>query len=184
MVYSFTAFKEALAEAEEAYAHELTAIRTGRANPSLFDSIHVEAYGARMGLQQVANISLEGPRSIRISPWDKTLTKSIEKAITARDLGLSTSSDDEGVRVSFPEVTGEQKDKLVKVAKDKLEEARVRVRNEREKVSSDIDSKTREGELTEDDKYRSKEQMQKLVDESNERLQDKFERKKTEITQT
>lgn len=182
MSYSFAAFKEALEEAKEAISKELSAIRTGKANPALLDTIQVEAYGSRMPIQQVANVSLEGPRSIRISPWDKSLAKAIEKAIIARDLGLSTSSDDEGVRISFPEVTGEQKEKLVRLAKDKLEEARVRVRNEREKVSSDIDKKARDGEVTEDEKFQLKDQMQELVDEANKELQEKFERKEKEIT--
>lgn len=184
MSYSFNEFKSTLTETEDWLKRELASIRTGEASPAILDSVTVESYGSRMPLNQVGTISLEGPRAIRVSVWDKGLIKAIEKAIQDKDLGLSISSDDAGVRVFFPQVTTEQKQKFVKLAKDRLEEARIRVRKDRETVSGVLQDMQKKGDASEDEVFRLKSEMQKLVDEANEKLNALFERKEKDILST
>jgi ribosome recycling factor len=105
----------------------------------------------------------------------------MEKAINDADLGLSVSSDDQGLRVHFPALTTETRQKLVKLLKDRLEEARIRVRGLREEVNKDIDSRAKEGEYGEDDQHRYREEMQKLVDSANAELEGLFDKKEKEV---
>jgi ribosome recycling factor len=184
MSYSFNEFKTALSETGEWLKNELSTIRTGQASPAILDSVTVDSYGSRMPINQVGTVTLEGPRALRVSVWDKNLTKAIEKSITEKDLGLSVSADDAGVRVFFPQVTTEQKEKFVKLAKDRLEEARIRVRKERETVSGELQKLQKEGGVSEDEIFRLKAEMQKLVDDTNEKLSQHLERKEKEILST
>lgn len=184
MSYSFDTFKNSLAETEEWLKKELATIRTGQATPTVLDSVTVESYGSRLPLNQMATVSLEGSRALRISAWDKSQIKTIEKAIRDRDLGLSISTDEAGVRVFFPEVTTEQREKYVKLAKDRLEQARIAVRVERENTTRIIQELEKSGEISEDEAFRLKDSVQKIVDETNKRLEETFERKKKEILST
>lgn len=184
MNYSFDAFRAALQDVEGFLKKEFASIRTGHASPSVLDSVVVESYGARMPVHQVGTITLEGPRALRVSVWDKNLVKVVERAVQEKDLGLSISSDEKGVRVFFPDVTTEQKEKFVKLAKEKLEEARIRVRRERDNVSGELQRLQKSGDLSEDEAFRLKAAMQKHVDETNTRLGELFERKEKEILST
>lgn len=184
MSYSLNDFKSALTETEEWLQKELANIRTGQASPTILDSVSVESYGSRVPINQVGTVSLEGPRALRVSVWDKEQVKAIEKAIRDRDLGLSITTDDSGVRVFFPEVTTEQKTKFVKLAKDKLEEARIAVRNERNNAISEIQKLEKSDAISEDEAFHQKEQVQKLVDTSNVKLNEAFERKEKDILST
>jgi ribosome recycling factor len=181
MAYNFSPLKAKVTETEEWLKKEYQGIRTGRATPTLLDSIQVESYGSRMPLKQVGAISVEDARTLRVSPWDATQVKVIEKAIADANLGVGVSADDKGVRVTFPELTSERRDGLIKLSKDRLEHARVSLRNERDDVWNDIQEKEREGEISEDEKFRYKEEMQKMVDGGNERLDLLFKRKEEEI---
>ena len=162
--------------------HELSSVRTGLATPALLDGVSVEAYGSRTPLSQVASINLEDPRTIRIAPWDATLIKDIEKAISVADLGVSTSADEKGVRVIFPELTGERRLEMGKKVKTKLEEGRVKLRSARERVWNDIQKKEKEGGMSEDEKFRAKEEMEKMVQEGNKLMEALAVRKEKEIT--
>jgi ribosome recycling factor len=135
-----------------------------------------------MPLKQAASIAIEDPRTLRVAAYDSSLVKEIEKAITAADLGVGTGSDETGVRVTFPELTAERRQEFVKLAKQKLEDARTTVRKAREEVWSDVQEKEREGELTEDDKYMLKDELQKRVDAVQAALESLFEQKESEIT--
>jgi ribosome recycling factor len=134
-----------------------------------------------MPIKQVAAINIEDPRTIRVAPYDASQGKAIEKAIGAANLGLSIAVDDRGVRVSFPELTVERRQSLLKVAKDKLEQAKVSLRKHRDDVVRDIDDKEKKKEISEDEKFRSKADLQKLVDEANKTLEGLYERKDKEI---
>ena len=182
MAYNFTAFTAKIKETEEWLKREYQGLRTGRATPAILDIVTVESYGTRMPINQLANVSIEDARTLRISPWDITQAKGIEKAIQDSDLGLSVMTDDKGLRVKFPELTSERRDQLMKVAKAKLEDARVALRSEREKVWGDIQAKEKDGEMSEDEKFRLKEQMQKIVDEANQTLEQLLEKKEQEIS--
>ncbi len=180
-MYSFNELKEGIKGVEEWLTNELSLIRTGRATPVILDSLQVEAYGSRMGIKELANIVVEDARSIRVEPWDATVGKAIEKAIITSNLGLSTAPFEKGVRIIFPELTGERREQLVKVTKQKLEEARVTLRSLRDKTWNDIQAKEKEGGMGEDDKFRLKDEMQKLVDDAGNKLEEVSERKTGEI---
>ncbi len=181
MAYNFTQFKNDLKKVDERLSKEYSQIHTGRASPSILDGVMVESHGSHMPIKNVASVSIEGPKTLRITPWDKTHVKGIEKAIIAGNLGLSVASDDAGLRVIFPQLTTETRTGLVKILKERLEECRISVRMERDKVWTDIQTKEKEGKLTEDDKYRSKDELQKIIDEANNTLESLFEKKEKEV---
>ncbi len=182
MAYDFKQLKTNIAATHEWLVKEMSGIRTGRATPTLLDGVQVEAYGARMPISQVASLSTEDARTLRITPWDASQVKEIERAITLANLGVSSAVDDKGLRVFFPELTSERREQLLKISKQKLEEARVALRGERDKVWSDIQAKEKDGKLSEDEKFRAKDEMQKLVDEGNKKLEELAERKEKEIS--
>ena len=182
MDYDFKRVDDKLKGAIEWLQQEYKGVRTGRATPALLDNVQVSAYGSQTPLKQVGNISTEDARSIRISAYDPSLIKDIERAITAANLGVGTSSDGTSVRVTFPELTGERRTELVKFAKQKLEEARTSVRLARDESWKEIQEREREGTLTEDDKFALKEELQERVDKTNGTLENAFDAKETEMT--
>lgn len=182
MAYDFKPFEKRIADITERLGKELSGVRTGRATPAILDGIQVESYGTRMPLNQVANISVEDARTLRVAPWDTSVSKEIEKAITAANLGLSIGVDEKGVRVFFPELTAERRTTLVKLAKEKVEDFRAALRVAREEVWSDIQKQEREGLMPEDDKFRSKDEMQKRVDAANKVFDEMLTRKEKEIS--
>lgn len=183
MAYDFSVFKKEVQEIREWLAKEFSTIRTGRATPALLDSVSVESYGTRSPISHVAGITSEDPRTLRVSPWDKNNIKAIEKAITAANLGVSVAVDASGLRVSFPELTSERRGILKKLVGEKLEDAKVSMRQVREKVWSDIQAKEKEGEMSEDEKFRLKEELQRLVDEAGQTFAEMGERKEAEIAE-
>ena len=181
MAYDFSPLKKKVTDTEEWLKKEYQGIRTGRATPTLLDGVLGESYGSRMPLIQVGSVSVEDARTIRIAPWDQSQIKAIEKGVTDANLGVGVSADERGVRVTFPELTSERRGALMKIAKDKLEDARVSLRGERDRVWSDIQKKEKESEISEDEKFRYKDEMQKLVDEGNKKLDILAEKKRAEI---
>ena len=148
MAYDFKPFEKKIAEITEHLARELASVRTGRATPAILDGVLVESYGTRMPINQLATISVDDARSLRIAPWDMSNAKEIEKGITAANLGLSVSVDEKGVRVFFPELTAERRLSLGKLAKDKVEGGRISLRAARDVVWNDLQKLEREGKLS------------------------------------
>ncbi|MDE2399825.1 MAG: ribosome recycling factor [Patescibacteria group bacterium] len=181
MQYNFSNFKTELKKVEEFLGKEYRELNIGRASPMVLDSVVVESYGSFVPLKNVASVSIEDPKTLRIAPWDKTQIKGIEKAIAGSNLGLSVVVDDLGMRVIFPQLTTESRQTLVKVLKEKLEESRITVRRERESVWKDVESKEEKSEMTEDEKFRAKDELQKIIDEVNGNLEATFEKKQKEI---
>jgi ribosome recycling factor len=181
MTYNFSQFKARASEIEDWLKKELSLLRTGRATTAVLDSITVESYGSQSPIAHVGSVTMEDARTLRISPWDKTQVKAIESAITKADIGLSISSDDSGLRVIFPELTGERRAQIVKLLKDKLEDARISIRKEREAVLTDFKQKEKDGEMSEDEHFKAKAELQKQVDEMNKKFDDLAERKESEI---
>lgn len=175
MSYNTQNFKTELKKIEEWLGREYSQIHTGRATPLILDTISIISYGSRMPLKNVAGITIEDPKTLRVSPWDKNQIRDIENAINEANLGLSVVSDGEGVRVIFPMLTTENRTKLVKVLKEKLEDARISVRKERQGEMDNLK------DLPEDDVKRGKEDIQRVVDESNKNLEAIFEKKEKEI---
>ena len=183
MAYDFSKLKASIKETEEWLARELSGVRTGRATPTLLDAVKPEAYGTRTALRELANVSVEDARTLRVIPWDKSLTKAIEKGITDADLGVGISTDDQGLRISFPELTSERRTQLSKIAGDKTEHAKVTLRSHRTDALKTLDVAETAGGIGEDEVKRLKAEIQKLVDAGNESLAKTLEKKETEIAQ-
>ncbi len=162
---------------------EFSGIRTGRATPTLLDMIQVESYGTRVPIVQVGSVSVEDARTLRISVWDQSAIKAVEKAITEADLGVSVNADSSGIRVIFPELTSERRVQLLKIAKAKLEESRVSIRGARDEAIKEIDALQKSGDMSEDQKFAGKEDLQKKVDGFNTTLGGLYELKEKEINQ-
>jgi ribosome recycling factor len=183
MAYNFSPLKTRVKEIEEWLVGEYSSIRTGRATPALLDSVNVESYGARTPLKHVGSITIEDPRTLRVTLWDKTQVKAAESAIASANLGVSAVADGMTIRVTFPELTAEKRKLLNKLAGEKLEEAKITLRKEREKTWNDIQAKEKEGGMSEDDKFRNKDELQKIIDEATAKFAEHSERKETEILQ-
>src|SRR3990167_8313832 len=182
MAYDFTSLKNKIKETEEWLARELSGVRTGRATPTLLDSVKPEAYGTRTSLKELSSVSVEDARTLRIIPWDKTLTKAIEKGITDADLGVGVSTDEQGLRVSFPELTSERRAQLTKIAGDKTEQAKVTLRSHRTDALKALEAAEKAGGMGEDEVARLKVELQKYIDAGNDALLKVLERKETEIS--
>lgn len=181
MAYDFSKFKKSLIGAEEWIKREFSGIRTGQASPTLLDSIKVDSYGVPSSISQLGSVTVEGARTIRIVPWDNSQVKDIEKAITVASLGVSVSVDDKGLRVNFPELTADRRKEIVKLAKEKLEEGKKQVRMHRDDVMKDLQTKEKDGSIGKDDAFRYKNEAQKIVDETNKKLDEAFIKKEKEI---
>lgn len=181
MTYNLSAFKESVQKTSEWLSKEYASLHTGQASPNVLDSINVDSYGTKQPLRNVASISIEDPKTLRVIPWDKQQVKEIEREIQTSDLGLSVAVDQTGLRVIFPMLTTENREKLVKITKGKLEDARVSIKKERESVIREIDRMAREGEMSEDEKERSKTELQNLVTEANDRLEGIFRAKESVV---
>lgn len=181
MAYDFTKLKNNIKETEEWLSREFSGIRTGRASVALLDSVKPEAYGTRTPMQQLASLSVEDARTIRIIPWDKGNAKAIEKAISEADLGVSASTDDQGLRVTFPELTAERRTMLMKLANEKLEHARVTIRGHRTDTLKEIDAAEKEGGMGQDDVKRYKDEVQKHIDAGIASLEALAKKKEEEI---
>ncbi len=176
-MYNLEGFKNELRGASEWLTKEYSQIHTGRANPALLDGVMVEAYGAMGPLKNSASISIEDPKTLRVVPWDKSLNKAIEKALHEANLGFSIAVDDAGVRVIIPALTTETRQKLVKIAKERLEDGRITIRKARENILTELKGAS----LPEDTFARAKEEVQKFVEEHNASLEALFEKKEAEI---
>lgn len=142
----------------------LARIRTGRANPSLLDTIEIDYYGSPTPLSQAASVSVEDARTLAISPWEKNLIPEIEKAILKSDLGITPAATSDVVRVPLPPLTEENRRDLVKQAKSEAENAKVAMRNIRRDAIADIRELVKEKEAAEDDGRRGEESVQKITD--------------------
>ena len=175
MSYNSNNFKLELKKVEEWLSKEYSQVHTGCATPMILDSVMIDSYGSRMPIKNVAGITIEDPKTLRIAPWDKNQIKDIEQAVQASNLGLSIVSDSDGVRVIFPMLTTENRTKLAKILKEKLEDARISVRKERG------DEMNKLNDLSEDEMKRAKDEVQKCVDESNKNLEAIFSKKEAEV---
>ena len=163
--------KEIIADADERMQKSIGSledafkrIRTGRAHPSILDSVMVSYYGNDTPLSQLANVNVEEGRSLLITPWEKPLIGEIEKAIMRSDLGLNPSNNGNTIRVPMPALTEETRKEYTKQAKTEAENARVAIRNIRRDANSDIKELEKEKEISEDEQRRGEEQIQKLTD--------------------
>lgn len=168
-------------KALERLREETSKLRTGRANPVIVENLQVDYYGAKSPLKQVASITVPEPRLIVIAPWSKDNLVDIEKAVNEAGLGLNPTNDGQVVRIVIPPLNEERRQDLVKVLGKYAEEARVLVRQAREEAWDEIQNQVRSGEMSEDDKFRGKDMLQKNVDEYNGKIEEIREKKEKEI---
>lgn len=155
--------QQSIGKAHEALRRELAKIRTGRAHPSLLDSVRVDSYGTQTPLSQMASINVPEARMLTVKPWDKSQIKAIEKAIVASPLGLNPQNDGELIRVPLPPLTEERRKELVKLARAAGEDSRVAVRKARRDANDMLDSLKNDKEIGEDDAERAKKKVDELV---------------------
>jgi ribosome recycling factor len=148
----------------EALGTALNRIRTGRAHPSLLDTVRVSYYGNEVPLNQVANVTVEDGRSLVITPWEKSMVHDVEKAIMKSDLGLNPSTAGQVIRLPMPALTEETRKGFGKQARHEAEAARVSIRNIRRDVNGDIKDLLKEKAISEDEERRAEDDVQKLTD--------------------
>ncbi len=162
---------------------EFAVIRTGRANPSLFDNIKVEAYETQMPLNQVATISCPEPRLVVIQPWDKSTLSAIEKSILKSDLSLNPNNDGNLIRIQIPDLTEERRKEYVKLAKQKAEDCRVSIRNVRRDGNEMVKDLEKAKDISEDESKNAIARIQKITDRYTDEVQKLTENKEREIIQ-
>jgi ribosome recycling factor len=180
--------KDALTEAESrmkgavrSLEDDLSTIRTGRASPALIEKLSVEYYGSPTPLVQLATISAPEPRLLTIRPFDPGSMKDIERAIQASDLGLTPNNDGKIIRLNIPSLTEERRHELVRVVRQRTEEARVAIRNVRRDTQNDLREFEKEKLISEDELKRGEDDLQKLTDRYIEQVNDASERKEKEV---
>jgi ribosome recycling factor len=156
--------EERMRKAVEATRSEFTSIRTGRATAGLLDHVMVEAYGSQMPLRHVANVAVPDPRTITVTPHDKSILGDIRKAIEKSDLGITPGVDGNTIRLGLPPLNEERRKDLVKLVHKRAEEGRVAVRNVRHGAHDRLKAALKEHTITEDENRRANEQLQKLTD--------------------
>ncbi len=170
--------KQRMEASLDALRKEFSGLRTGRASVNLLDSVHVDAYGSSMPLNQVGTVGVPEPRLLTVQVWDMGLVKSVEKAIRDSGLGLNPQPDGSLIRVPLPELSEERRTELVKVAGKYSEQARVSVRN----VRRDAMDAVKKEKLPEDQAKTTSDKIQKLTDEYVKKIDDLFAAKEKEIT--
>lgn len=174
--------EQKMQSAIEAVKKQFTTIRTGRAHPSLVEAIKVDYYGTKTLLKQLANVTAPEARMLVIQPWDKGSVSAIEKAILASDVGITPTNDGKFIRLSMPQLTQERRDELIKVLHRIAEEGRISVRGSRHHANEEAVKLEKDKALTEDDKFLSKEKVQKITDEYIKKIDTLLAEKEKEIT--
>lgn len=163
------------------YKTDIASIRTGRATPALVEDVAAEAYGQRMTIKELATITVPEPRSLLIQPWDKGVLSAIEGAIRKSDIGLNPVVDGQAIRLNIPALTEERRKEFIKLLKQKTEESRVKIRRVREDIWNKVQSMEREGAISEDGKFQAKDDLQKIVDEYNKKIEELENKKEQEL---
>lgn len=159
----------------------LMGVRSNRPSPRLVEDIPVEVYGQRMTVRQVGAISVQPPASIIISVWDKAAVNVVAKAIESSSLNVVANVDGTTIRVNLPALTDERRQQIIKMVKKEIEEAKIKVRSLRDEENKRVAREADGGSLTEDEKFKLKEQIQSVVDKGNKELDQLLEKKIAEI---
>jgi len=174
-------FKEQAKKLLEDFFNEILGFRTSRPTTALVDNIKVDCYGSLSPLKHVASVSIKLPNVIIIEPWDEELISSVKKALEISNLGLTPSQEGKQIKLFLPPLSKERKDELVKLIRAKKEEYRVQLREIRDKLLGEIKQKFDEKEISEDEKFHLKEEIEKIVEQSNKALDTKEKQKTDEI---
>lgn len=173
--------EQQLADCVEHFKNEIATLRTGRATPALVEHVLVDYYGTKTPLKQIASITVPEPRSLMIQAWDRGALVYIESALREANLGVSPVNDGAVIRINLPPLTEERRKDLVKALGHKAEEARIAVRNVREEILKEIATAEKDGHIGEDDRFKGKEAVQKLVDRHNQLIEELKDKKEKEV---
>lgn len=174
-------FELKIKESLEYLKNQLAAIRGGRPSPKLVEDILVDYFGQKLPIKQLSSISINLPREILISIWDKQAVLNVSKAIESSNLNVSANTDGNLIRINLPPLSTERRQELIKVVKKELEETRIKIRHLRDEINKKISQQEEGGEITEDQKFKLKEQIQKAVDKANNDIEAMLEKKIKEI---
>jgi ribosome recycling factor len=163
------------------FKKDISTVKVGRANPAMLDAVAVDAYGVRNQLNSVCNIAVGDSRSLILTPWDKEVTKSIEKAIIEANLGVGVQNDGDKIRLTIPQMTEENRKDAVKKVNEKQENARVSIRQIRDEIKSNIEDAFTDKEIGEDDKFRFLKELDEEVDKLNNLIKEIRDKKESEI---
>lgn len=166
------------------FKNELQKLRTGRASPFLVEDVLIDYYGSKTPLKQIAAISCPEPRQILIQPWDKSLIEPIIKGIILKNLGINPIADKQGVRIHLPPLTEEFRKNLISQISKKEELSKESIRKMRDRILKEIQQKFQNKEIREDEKFKAKDEVQKLVDEYNKKLSEFSQKKIKEILES
>ena len=175
-------FKPEFNKAIDFLKTEIIGLRTGRASAAIVENVRVEAYGARQPLKAMASITVADPKTLNIEPWDKSLLGAIEKGINESDLGINPINDGQLIRLCLPELTVERRRELIKILHQKLENTRISIRKVREEIRDLILAAEDSKEISEDERYRLQEELDKTVKQFNEKIKEMGENKEKEIS--
>ncbi len=173
--------RERMLKSVASLKQELTKIRTGRAHTSLLDHITVEYYGATVPLNQVANVNVEDPRTLTVTPWEKDMVPVIEKAIMGSDLGLNPATAGTVIRVPLPPLTEERRKDMIRVVRHEAEGGRIAVRNIRRDALGDVKDLLKEKMISQDDEHRAQDEIQAITDEYIAAIDKLLEQKESEL---
>ncbi|RUO27072.1 ribosome recycling factor [Aliidiomarina minuta] len=158
--------KDRMTKSVESLKNQMGKVRTGRAHPSILDTVKVPYYGSDVPLNQVANVTVQDSRTLAITVFDKSASGAVEKAIMTADLGLNPAAAGAVIRVPLPPLTEERRKELVKVVRAEAEQGRVAVRNIRRDANADVKDLLKEKEISEDDEHKAQDDIQKITDEA------------------
>ncbi len=175
--------KRRMEGAINAFKHDIASLRTGRASANVLDPVTVDAYGSRVPLNQVANITVPEPRMLGVSVWDKQMVGAVDRAIRESNLGLNPIIDGQNLRIPLPELNEERRRSLVKVAHDYAEKAKVAVRHVRRDGMDDLKKAEKDGDIGKDDARAQSDRVQKMTDDTISEVDRLLAEKEKEIMQ-
>ncbi|OGH59355.1 MAG: ribosome recycling factor [Candidatus Magasanikbacteria bacterium RIFCSPHIGHO2_01_FULL_33_34] len=174
-------YNEQFSKVIEHFKGELSTLRTGRATPALVEDITVEAYGVKQPLKSLASISVADAKTLTVEPWDKSVLQAIEVAINKSQIGVNAVNDGKLLRLPLPDLTQDRRVELIKVLHQKLEIARISVRQIRDEIKKGIEDGEKAKDITEDERYKNIDALEKIVKEYNEKIKEIGEEKEKEI---
>lgn len=163
------------------YKEDIASIRTGRATPALVEDVVVDVYGQKMKIKELASMSVPEPRTLVIQPWDKTALEAISGAIQKSGIGLAPIAEGQVIRLNIPSLTEDRRKEFIKHLKQKTEETRIKIRRARDEVRTRIQKMEKAGEIGEDFKFKAEDDLQKMVDEYNGKIEELEKKKETEL---
>jgi ribosome recycling factor len=165
----------------EFFKKEISSLRTGRANPGILESVQPEVYGVRTPINGLASVAVQDGQCIVITPWDRSVIKDIEKAIVEADLGLGVGNEGDKIRLTVPRMTEENRKDLVKKLNERMEKAKISLRQIRDEIKNDIEKAESDKAIAEDDKFRFLKELEELINKTNDEIKTIREKKEEEI---